>query len=914
MHLPRSLCSALALGVLLSSVARADTVDAAVVLGDRFEGRMDGPVDVDVVRFEALAGERVTIKVSPGKKSPVRAAIALRPLGGGTLVEVAPGKSKKTVLKAFELPSSDTYELLVWCPDADTGTYVVTTKGSLPKATLRPAAAPAPGGPEGSLLVEFDALPGMSLVASVRPGKKSDALPGVPALAGPAGDVGLDGFVTTKKSKLWIKKAPLDTFGAYALVVPNAGDAGELLAKVSLKKAKHKKVVFAEPLSYTFGGAIELTPDVVFLGENTEIAALVSLSDISTLDSEVDLVRVVDGVDEWVADMYDDGILGGHGDEIEGDRVFTARFVVDPQQAGQDDYRVTVGTSHGFVATSDAVSLLAAEPISDAQIALLLSDQSGMQAVIDQALIDGDLPQVLDDLLAQLQADPDVDEAGLSPGGTGIWLVYANGVPAVVSASTDGVKGGPTADDSAARRAAVPFDPRRGESPVLPGVERQAAFPPYSAFTPGAGLSPTSSTTALKALSKNLVGSNKVRALCAQYWDWGESDDVPAMSKLLQDDGCFVVTESKYGAEGFGVLDDWKHLGDYGVVLVSSHGDSFFPKVSQKWKGRFGWADTATGIVIVDSNVGASVASVRANAADLIAGRMVIWGTTFGLTPTFVTKYSGEMPNSVVYMSICRGAFNSTMANAFTGKGAGCFFGYTDYVAVSFCKQVGPPLLTELLAEDAMVADAFVPGLVETDSDPAEFEMWGSLTLELARGGLSDESFESGNIHGAWTTAGDARIVSGLGDASPTSGGLCAIISTGLGYTTSSGSMSQVVCLPADATLLVFDWDFFSEEFLEWCGSIYQDRFIVTMTAVDPPGAPVTLFETEVDALCGSVHPADVSFDEGDVHTTGWQSSAVDIPAAFAGTAVRLTFSCTDVGDSIYDSAILIDQIEIVSG
>ena len=58
--------------------------------------------------------------------------------------------------------------------------------------------------------------------------------------------------------------------------------------------------------------------------------------------------------------------------------------------------------------------------------------------------------------------------------------------------------------------------------------------------------------------------------------------------------------------------------------------------------------------------------------------------------------------------------------------------------------------------------------------------------------------------------------------------------------------------------------------------------------------------------------PADVSFDKGDVHKTGWVSQAVDV-TALAGTSGVLRFGAEDVGDSIYDSVILVDRVRVVA-
>jgi len=100
---------------------------------------------------------------------------------------------------------------------------------------------------------------------------------------------------------------------------------------------------------------------------------------------------------------------------------------------------------------------------------------------------------------------------------------------------------------------------------------------------------------------------------------------------------------------------------------------------------------------------------------------------------------------------------------------------------------------------------------------------------------------------------------------------------------------------------LRYDWNYFSEEFLEFCGSIYQDYFTVSLLGT-------TVQYNDVDSLCGSVFSSDVSFDKGGVYNTGWQSKEVDV-TSLAGQSGELIFSAGDVGDSIYDTAILIDNV-----
>ncbi len=138
------------------------------------------------------------------------------------------------------------------------------------------------------------------------------------------------------------------------------------------------------------------------------------------------------------------------------------------------------------------------------------------------------------------------------------------------------------------------------------------------------------------------------------------------------------------------------------------------------------------------------------------------------------------------------------------------------------------------------------------------------------------------------------------------------VISTGLGFTVNSGSIEQEVCLPSDAKQLTFDWNFSSAEFVEFCGSIFQDFFKVEI--ITDTGTHV-LFFRKVDDLCPSVFVTSLVFDRADVWSTGWQSQAIDISAIAAanqGKSVKIRFSAGDVGDSIFDTAILIDKIRIV--
>jgi hypothetical protein len=138
------------------------------------------------------------------------------------------------------------------------------------------------------------------------------------------------------------------------------------------------------------------------------------------------------------------------------------------------------------------------------------------------------------------------------------------------------------------------------------------------------------------------------------------------------------------------------------------------------------------------------------------------------------------------------------------------------------------------------------------------------------------------------------------------------IISTGLGFTVDQGSISQTFCLTTSQTTLQLNWYFLSEEFLEYVGSIYQDYFQIIL--IDQSGNSHTLFYKAIDDIYNEYTLTYLSpgivFDRGDVYGTGWLNLSLDI-SAYAGQSITLVFKSGDVGDSIYDTAILLDNIEI---
>ena len=190
--------------------------------------------------------------------------------------------------------------------------------------------------------------------------------------------------------------------------------------------------------------------------------------------------------------------------------------------------------------------------------------------------------------------------------------------------------------------------------------------------------------------------------------------------------------------------------------------------------------------------------------------------------------------------------------------------------------------------------------------------------------GCFESSFENGSLGGWQLLSGIPAIVESLGTATPTDGTYMLQLSTG------SGSLSEISseaalpdCLPDGCYQLSFDMKFYSEEFQEWCGSQYQDALDVTLVQAD---VPKQLLHWAVDDMCPaekcSANPAcsdhfiglegsDVQFDKGEAWKTPWHTEKIGFTLS-GGKPFELHFTAIDAGDAIYDTVVLIDNLQFI--
>lgn len=624
-----------------------------------------------------------------------------------------------------------------------------------------------------------------------------------------------------------------------------------------------------------FDGVPVAEPDALFVGTPVRVAIREGIVTNTDLDPDTITLHAVgaDGSTSAVATLKDDGVVDT-GDRIAGDGIYAGEVRILAQGLGTERFRVSARTKSNpvDVAWSPIVSVPIVDHVSQQDLDAAIHLANDARATFAGLSADGVASDEAIDAVVAMAHVYGAQVAGPSDGGLGAWWVDGHGILGGMLAYDTTARRGGGPSPAARRRPAPARDPAPSTpSPLLQvGTRRSLMLAPYFS-----GAEPAT------------VGALFAGSQCPQF-----------------------VVESYAGSDAS--AERFKHLEEYGVILIASHGDALFDDVGAAYRSEWGWS-TAGGQTVVLTGTTLDYLNRTDYERDLRLGRMAVFpDAVAGVLPNFITRYSVRLPQSLVYVGACRSTASETLAVALTERGAATFVGYDGYVSSAFAESAGTDFFTQLLTGKT-VAEALVAG---TDGGtPASSQMLlgrpdASLTADpIINGGFEITSGFENSVTG-FTVTGNARIVGLLGSTLPTDGTHMALVSTG-NTSTGVGTFVQPVCLPplppgATTMRLSFDWNFFSEEFTEYCGSQYQDTFEVRF-------GPDVLQSTRIDDVCGIVTPADVHFDQGPTGTvwkTGWLTSTIDV-TALAGTTAPLSFGAADVSDKQYDSVILVDQLRI---
>jgi len=644
-----------------------------------------------------------------------------------------------------------------------------------------------------------------------------------------------------------------------------ASDVNDNKATATIKITRNQTLAFI--------GTPTVTPNVMFTNEPKDVWVTATIApNESLIASSVKLIEVDENnnVIREICNLYDNGDLSV-GDEIKGDNTFSVICTLSFPTEGTRYFRVVAKTqeTEGEVEGTSAVFTINVLDWEDAQQEALTIEQ--IHAMIQEKLNElGDLPadELANILIEWLLTLPGVESVAYEDGI--LIITHSSGIVSYVILEDNGdIKG---ASSGASK------DRRRG--PAVPLSKQTRGI--YNSPTPFKNFA--ASTIDDVILSKNVL-------IWAPYEDEFTVDMGPSLNTIFNNSPASLNVT--YLTLGECTRASLKNLSNYGIVVIDSHGR----------EGNLIF--TREKVELVSGN---DIAQITENISDIIWSycQMVTRkdGTYYAITPKYIKeRVIGVMPNSVIFNGTCESLMTDNLANAFISKGAKTYVGFKGDVSATACKVKADEFFSNLAGPYLKTTgESFMNYGME------DYQMRGSSAMHFSLG-LINGDFEYGNLNG-WTTDGDGRVITQLGYLLPTQGTFMGIISTGLGYTESYGQLSQTFQVTNQETLSL-NWNFISEEFMEWVGSIYQD--FLRISIIDGENVDV-LFYMNVDAFAAtydliSVSP-EIVFDQGGAYMTGWMNSTFDI-SQYKGKTVTLLIESGDVGDSYYDSATLLDEIRI---
>lgn len=160
-------------------------------------------------------------------------------------------------------------------------------------------------------------------------------------------------------------------------------------------------------------------------------------------------------------------------------------------------------------------------------------------------------------------------------------------------------------------------------------------------------------------------------------------------------------------------LETFKSFGDYGIVLIDSHGSLNNEETY-----------IVTGERLNQSNLSSYT-------ADLTAGRLVIGNGKCYINSKFFDKYyaTNSLSETTVFLGTCYSAYNDSLGNALINKGSPLVLGYSDSVYVWYCNDTLNSFLIQnmlLGGEDADTAFSNTVSACGESDGSAEFVMFTS--------------------------------------------------------------------------------------------------------------------------------------------------------------------------------------------
>ncbi len=273
----------------------------------------------------------------------------------------------------------------------------------------------------------------------------------------------------------------------------------------------------------------------------------------------------------------------------------------------------------------------------------------------------------------------------------------------------------------------------------------------------------------------------------------------------------------------------------------------------------------------------------------------------------FLGAYGVDAPGTYVVIAtegdqgITVGQVTDADGEAVAGAGvytsSGVFVGLTDpegFFAVP--ETIGSSTLYVTDPETGGYANIYVPVAGTTTQVEIQLIVPETVAAGLVNGCLDEIAFDS------WALTGNTTVVASLGSLTPPQGGGMVLMTSGDGAVDSKRSgMDLTLNVPEGAETLSFTYKFLTSEYPTWLNTQYNDLFNVLMYTSE--GATLAVEER---LNTSSISEA----TNGYGGETPWMTASIDVSGlAGSDSALTLSFVVSDVGDSVVDSAALIDNL-----
>lgn len=667
-------------------------------------------------------------------------------------------------------------------------------------------------------------------------------------------------------------------------------------------------------------GQLDISPSEIIVNTNALINAHVHVApgvQISGESLNLTVYKIsANGQQTEVGTLADDGNLYYNGDEIKGDNIYSGMIYVTETNPGTIELiakgEMLNSKGEAVSAESAKATITVYADIDGADMKALFDVQNDMVTQLNTYLggNQNNAPNAVTQLLQWVQNQPEVEWATMDNGSSSIEIRYKSGLMGGAVVSLEDDNGYVDTRGGFALTSGIQEDNNRGNTAKIP-VSQQTRGKNYSGIASG---------KTIEDFDPNLIGNRNVFIYAPFEASW-KNNERPHIINILDSIQCGDFKITTYVNQEATVARIAEMM-TYGMVVLSTHGSGGGKALLT---GEI--ADTTLDAYQTYKPLlqGASPKmGISKNMTISKQGAVVNKGDVYKLYAAYISDLAGTFPQSVILANFCGSDQTPPLKDAFIGKGAKTYFGYTETVNGGFCVAVARDVFTTLAKDRKKTGEVSKINTSDPQAPNATLKIEGSADMRYAFE-LVNGNFEKGML--GWTKAGDGRVISQLGSLDTGEGLYMGIISTGLGYTTETGSISQTFTVPNNANTLDLEWNFLSEEFCEYIGSSYQDWFEVVLKSEE--FGVETLLSRSVDGIAAEFEATgpteddpeglpgnltgvspDVVFDQGGVFMTGWQSESFDI-SSYRNKCVTLTLRSSDVGDSIYDTAILLDDVAI---